>query len=68
MGMHMNGFGMVFPLLAFLALVGVPAAVIVGKAGYSRWWVILALVPMVNLLALWLFAFSRWPAIRQTDK
>ncbi len=63
MNMGMNGFGMIFPLLAFLLLIGIPAAMILGKAGYSRAWVILAFIPMVNLVALWVFAFAKWPIV-----
>ena len=67
--METNGFemgsGMAFPLLAYLVLIVLPVAVVIGKAGYSRWWVILALIPMVNLIALWVFAFSRWPALKK---
>ncbi len=33
------------------------------RAGYSPWWVLLVLVPLVNLVALWVFAYRRWPAI-----
>lgn len=52
------------PLVGYLVLIGIPAAVIVGKAGYSKAWVILAFIPVVNLIALWVFAFSKWPALR----
>lgn len=34
---------------------------IVSKAGYSGAWSLLAMVPVLNLLLLWVFAFSRWP-------
>lgn len=63
--MWMNGSGMIFPLIGYLVLIGIPAAIILGKAGYSRIWVLLAFVPMVNLIALWIFAFSNWPALRK---
>jgi hypothetical protein len=33
------------------------------RAGFSPWWSLLALVPGVNVIALWLFAFGRWPAV-----
>jgi uncharacterized membrane protein YhaH (DUF805 family) len=33
------------------------------RAGYSPWWALLVLVPLVNLVALWVFAYVRWPAI-----
>ncbi len=59
------GYGMLWPLLGYLVLIGVPAAVILGKAGYSKLWVLLAFVPVVNLIGLWLFAFARWPVLRR---
>jgi hypothetical protein len=52
----------VMPLL-FIILVAVPVANVVHRAGRSRWWTILAFVPMLNLLGLWLFAFVRWPNV-----
>ncbi|TKR55447.1 hypothetical protein D7I39_11060 [Allopusillimonas ginsengisoli] len=59
------GFGMIFPFLGYLVLIVLPAAMIIGKAGYSRWWVILTFIPLVNLIMLWVFAFARWPAIQR---
>jgi len=34
---------------------------IIAKAGFPAWWAIAGLVPLVNVVALWLFAFSDWP-------
>lgn len=31
------------------------------KAGYNRWWGLAMLVPLANVVALVLFAFSDWP-------
>lgn len=55
-------------LVAVLALVllAVPMVLIarvLRRAGYSSWWVLLVLVPLVNVVALWAFAYIRWPAI-----
>ena len=50
----------VMPLL-FIVLVGIPVANILNRAGRSRWWTILAFIPFLNLIGLWLFAFTRWP-------
>lgn len=61
----MNGSEMLFPLLGYLVLIGVPTAIILGKAGYSKLWVLLAFIPMVNLIALWVFAFAKWPVLRR---
>lgn len=49
-----------------LALLAVPLVLIgrvLRRAGLSAWWVLLVLVPLVNLVALWVFAWMRWPAI-----
>ena len=50
------------PLLMIVAL-GIPVANILHRAGRSRWWMILAFIPFVNLLGLWVFAFARWPKL-----
>ena len=68
MHMGMNGFGMIFPIVAYLIVIGIPAAMVIGKAGYSRAWVILAFIPIVNLIALWVFAFAKWPVLKETEK
>ncbi|MBI4312298.1 MAG: hypothetical protein HY681_11015 [Chloroflexi bacterium] len=31
------------------------------KVGYTRWWGLVMLVPVLNLVALVVFAFSVWP-------
>lgn len=49
-----------------LVLLAVPMWMIgrvLRRAGYSPWWALLVLVPLVNLVALWVFAYVRWPAI-----
>jgi hypothetical protein len=48
------------PLLLII-IVAVPVANILHRAGRSRWWTILAFMPLVNLIGLWVFAFTRWP-------
>lgn len=35
------------------------------KAGYSGWWSLLMLIPLVNLIALYVLAFSNWPVLRK---
>ena len=34
---------------------------IVRRAGYSGWWTLGILVPGLNIVLLWIFAFSEWP-------
>jgi hypothetical protein len=46
------------------ALYIVPCWRIVNKAGYHGAWSLLTILPLVNLIALWLFAFIVWPSER----
>jgi hypothetical protein len=40
-----------------------PVALILRRAGFSRWWSILWAIPVVNIIALWVFALVPWPAL-----
>jgi uncharacterized membrane protein YhaH (DUF805 family) len=46
-----------------IVLLGVPVARILHPAGRSRWWTLIAFIPLLNLIGLWVFAFSRWPTV-----
>ena len=39
------------------------SARVLQKAGLSGFWAITQLIPIVNLVMIWVFAFSRWPAV-----
>ncbi|WP_216361232.1 hypothetical protein [Caulobacter mirabilis] len=41
----------------------VSVCVILRKAGFSRWWAIVAFIPYVNIVGLFVFAFVRWPSL-----
>lgn len=47
-------------ILAVLAIYVYPVSRIVGRTGASGWWALLACVPVVNIVALWVFAFAPW--------
>ena len=34
---------------------------IIGKAGFNKWWAIVTLIPGLNIIFVWVFAFSKWP-------
>ena len=36
---------------------------ILHKVGRSGWWCLVILVPLVNIVMVWAFAFARWPAL-----
>lgn len=59
----MAGYGLghwvVFALMA--AVVLYPIGRILGRIGVSPFWSILAFIPLVNLIALWVLAFVDWP-------
>jgi len=52
--------------LAFAGCIIWMATRILRKAGYSGWWVLVTVVPVVNLIMLWVFAFADWPALRDS--
>lgn len=58
-----GGHGLLGLLIAAVIFV-IPLWQIVRKAGYPPPLALLALVPLVNIVALWVFAFSRWPRDR----
>jgi len=62
----MFGIGMpeLIIIVFILAVVLVPLiflARILNKAGFSGWFSLLSLVPLLNLIFLWVFAFIDWP-------
>lgn len=60
MGMFGGGNGFIGLLIAAIIFV-IPTWRIVERAGYHGAWALLVLVPLVNIIALWVFAFSQWP-------
>lgn len=49
-------------LLTFL----VPIWRILRRTGHSGWWCLLFYVPFINWIALWIFAYAKWPAVDKT--
>jgi hypothetical protein len=37
---------------------------ILKKAGFSKWWSLIMLIPVINVVAVWIFAFVKWPIER----
>ncbi len=60
------GTGVVVVIYLAVVVVSVVGMVkIVTKAGYSGWFVLLAFVPLVNLVMYLVFAFSDWPVHKE---
>jgi hypothetical protein len=53
--------------LALLGLVLVSVVVILRKAGYSGWWALVTVVPILNVVMLAVFAFRTWPVTRRSE-
>ena len=61
---NMGAFSPIHWLIVFvLVSLLIPSARILERAGYSRLWCLLAFVPLVNFIALWVFAYAKWPAL-----
>ncbi len=57
----MTLFYLLVPLFAMLCLwLGYR---ILQKAGFDGRWTFVLLVPVVNIVMIWAFAFSRWPGL-----
>src|SRR5208283_440594 len=52
--------------VVFLILVLVPIVQLLRRTGHHPIWCILALFPVLNLVALWFFAFKPWPTDKQS--
>jgi len=52
-------------VIFWLLLVVYPIAKILRKAGFSGWWAILSVIPIVNFIGLWILALVRWPERRR---
>lgn len=53
-------------IIAIVALLWVvPAWRILKRLGYAGEWALLAIIPMIGLIGMWVIAFSEWPNERQ---
>lgn len=55
------------PLLVAVVMFGVPAAIVLRRAGFHPAWALLGLVPGAALVGLWIFALARWPVLAAED-
>ncbi len=63
-------FGWIVLAAALYAVIGLVSALLIArKAGYSHWLGVIAVaVPIVGAIFVLLFAFVKWPALRERDK
>ena len=72
-GMYMNDMAWRFGAHWLMMLLGAVVIVfpfwkIFVKAGFSGWLGLLMIIPMINLIVLYVLAFSDWPSSRRADK
>jgi uncharacterized membrane protein YhaH (DUF805 family) len=61
----MGGLGMreLVVVVALFVAVLRPYARIFSRAGYSPWICLLMIVPLINIITIWIFAYAEWPAL-----
>lgn len=52
-------------VIFFWAIVILSVRRILIKAGYSGWWAIMAVLPLGNIIGLWLFSSADWPNLKR---
>ncbi|MEY2503552.1 MAG: hypothetical protein QOI07_3889 [Verrucomicrobiota bacterium] len=65
MSIHASGPGGLLLGIAVTVAIVLAFVRIVQKAGYSGLWVLVLLVPVLNVVMLFVFAFSEWPMLRR---
>lgn len=55
-----------FFLVLFIAIPVLVFGPVVKKAGFSKWWSLLVVIPIVNIVMIWVFSFIKWPAQENT--
>jgi hypothetical protein len=58
----MGALGVVLAVIIYFCVLGIPIMQVMHRAGYSRAWILIMFVPLLNIIFLWIFAFRRWPA------
>ena len=65
MGEGATSVWQVIVIVLCIALIVLPFWRIFTKAGYSGAWSLLMLIPLVNVIVFYVFAFSSWPALKE---
>ena len=63
LGGYMDQLATSFYLIAMV----IPVAKVLQRTGFSTWWMLLFLVPVINVVGMWIFAFGKWPIDKRRD-
>jgi hypothetical protein len=63
----MGGMSLWHWMVLFIVFVlpNLPAPWVMRRAGISGWWWLLFIIPFVNVVWLYVFAFREWPRLKQ---
>ncbi len=64
-GIALAGGAILLIYLIVLVVTIIAYVSIIRKAGYSGWWVLVGLVPIVNVVFFLIFAFATWPVVAE---
>jgi len=53
--------------LLYIVVLILPAARIIGRIGFSPFWILAAFVPVVNVIGLWFLAIADWPSVSEGE-
>ena len=53
-------------VIFLIVVLSIPIARILTRIGYSKWWTIVYFIPFINIVGIWILAYSRWPAVDRT--
>lgn len=62
------GFSGFFFMLLWVAVIVVPFWKLWDRTGHSGWLSLLMVIPLVNIVALYVLAFKEWPAVPRSDR
>jgi membrane protein DedA with SNARE-associated domain len=62
------GIGFWFAFLFWIVIILIPIFRILKRTGHAPLWSILFVIPLVNVVALYVFAFKRWPTANNPTK
>ncbi len=53
-------------VIFLIVVLSIPISRILTRIGYSKWWTIVYFIPFINIVGIWILAYSRWPAVDRT--
>jgi len=54
-------------LLFYVFAIMIPLGQLLRRIGFSRWWILLSFVPIINIVGLWIIAYAKWPRDNRTS-